>query len=136
MFKKLRKRADFLHVAKQRKAWITKSFVIQQGERRLALGPLQEDHARSEARFGFTASKKVGNAVKRNRAKRLMREIVRLYYKADATRFKTPIDKVSIDYVLIARPDILDLDFERLQKDLAWALRKLDASNNSDKDNV
>ena len=34
----------------------------------------------NEKRFGFVASKKTGNAVKRNRIKRLFREVVRLNY--------------------------------------------------------
>ncbi len=127
MFKKLRKRADFLHVAKQRKAWVTKAFVIQTGERRSELEGDAVGDTVMEARFGFTATKKIGNAVKRNRAKRLMREIVRLYHKDNQDMFKTPMD-----YVIVARPDIISLDFERLQKDLAWAFRKLNIVENND----
>ena len=62
------------------------------------------------SRFGFTASKKVGGAVVRNKAKRRMRELV--YSLKD--RFK----EFGYDYVLIARKNIVDKKFEDLKKDL------------------
>ena len=54
---------------------------------------------------GYTASKKIGNAVKRNKAKRIMRELAR----------KIIINcKINSYYVLIAKPSLLDEKFENL----------------------
>ncbi len=54
---------------------------------------------------GYTASKKIGNAVKRNKAKRIMRELAR----------KVIINgKINSYYVLIAKPSLLDINFDRL----------------------
>ena len=54
---------------------------------------------------GYTASKKIGNAVKRNRAKRIMRELAR----------KIIINcKINSYYVLIAKPSLLDEKFSNL----------------------
>ena len=54
---------------------------------------------------GYTASKKIGNAVKRNKAKRIMRELAR----------KIIINcKTNSYYVLIAKPSLLDEKFENL----------------------
>ena len=69
------------------------------------------------SRFGFTASKKVGGAVVRNKAKRRMRELV--YSLKD--RFK----ELGYDYVLIARKNIVDKKFEDLKKDLNNTLKKM-----------
>ncbi len=54
---------------------------------------------------GYTASKKIGNAVKRNKAKRIMRELAR----------KIIINgKTNSYYVLIAKPSLLDEKFNDL----------------------
>lgn len=47
-----------------------------------------------QARVGITASKKIGNAVKRNRARRLLRESIRVLY---------PQLKPGYDFVLVSR---------------------------------
>jgi ribonuclease P protein component len=71
----------------------------------------------NEARFGFTASKILGNAVLRNRARRRLKEAVRLVGAAHA--------KEGYDYVLIARAGTLQRHFTDLTKDLERALGKV-----------
>lgn len=73
------------------------------------------------ARTGFTVSKKVGNAVARNRAKRRLREVARL-----------SVPELGIpcaDHVFIARPQDRELPFDELlalaRKALLKAQRKL-----------
>jgi ribonuclease P protein component len=67
---------------------------------------------------GFTASKKIGNAVFRNRAKRRLREVARAVLPA----FAEP----GWDYVLVARPGVtVDRPFAQLLIDLETALRAI-----------
>lgn len=65
-------------------------------------------------RVGFTASRKVGGAVERNRAKRRLREVARAVLPLSGHE--------CTDYVLIARPATLERPFDGLRKDLAVAL--------------
>ena len=69
-------------------------------------------------RVGFTCSKKVGNAVARNRAKRRLREVARLILPSHGL--------AGWDYVLIGRTNATAArPFEDLQSDLVQALKKL-----------
>ena len=94
---RLRQRADFLAAATGPRAPVS-GFVLQARHR----------NEPGSARVGFTVSKKVGNAVERNRVKRRLREIVRL---APEGRLRT-----GYDYVLIGRRAALDLSFERIDR--------------------
>lgn len=69
---RLRKRADFLRLNKQGEFSRAKGVS-------LIFRTREEDSAHGEKyiRFGVTASRKVGNAVKRNRAKRRLRALIR-----------------------------------------------------------
>jgi ribonuclease P protein component len=104
---RLRHRADFLAAASAAKV-PAKAFVLQARDRR-------ED---GPARIGFTVSKKVGNAVERNRVRRRLREIVRLA--------GTGMMRRGHDYVLIGRRAGLHLPFERMTEDFRVVLRRLD----------
>jgi ribonuclease P protein component len=71
-------------------------------------------------RVGFTCSKKVGNAVARNRAKRRLREIARAILPQEG--------REGWDYVLIGRPEVTaTLPFDRLLSDLRHALGRVHA---------
>lgn len=75
----------------------------------------------SGVRVGFTCSKKVGNAVARNRAKRRLREAARAVLPEHG--------REGWDYVLIGRANATAArPFEALKGDLKYALRKLHAA--------
>jgi ribonuclease P protein component len=71
----------------------------------------------SPSRIGYVATKKLGNAVVRNRAKRRLREACRLSLSA--------FRQEGMDYVLIAREKIINVPFDQLLRDLQWALKHL-----------
>lgn len=60
-------------------------------------------------RIGLSVSKKIGKAVKRNRVKRLFREVYRLNK-----------DKIiqGIDLIFLARKDVVKLDFSKMEKSI------------------
>jgi ribonuclease P protein component len=72
-----------------------------------------------EIRLGITASRKVGNAVARNRARRRLREAARLVLPTNAAP--------GHDYVLIGRAATLERPFGMLVADMQSALRRLRA---------
>lgn len=68
-------------------------------------------------RLGLTVTKKIGNAVRRNRIRRRLREAAR--------QILPQYGSAGCDYVLIARPAAYDRNFEALLDDLKWALLTL-----------
>jgi ribonuclease P protein component len=72
---------------------------------------------REVARFGFTATKSLGGAVVRNRARRRLKEAARLL----APKHATP----GYDYVLIARAGTVQRPFAEITRDLERALAKV-----------
>ena len=122
---RLTRRQDFLLLAKGMKVF-TASFVMQARDRahtraRRHQGDLDE----TAIRVGLTASRKVGNAVARNRAKRRMRQA--------ANEIFPPRAQEGWDYVIIARKTILTYDYKKLKKDLANSLNRLTRIKQKDK---
>lgn len=105
---RLRQRSDFLAAATGIKVPAT-AFVLQ-ARKRADEGPV---------RLGFTVSKKVGNAVERNRVRRRLREIVRRSGLNQMQR--------GHDYVLVGRRAALKVPFARIADDFMAALRRMHA---------
>ena len=105
---RLRKRPDFLACA-QAPACARGAVLVQARAR--DNDPL--------VRAGFTATKRIGGAVERNRAKRRLREAARLLLPALASP--------GFDYVFIARGGVLTRSWDRLLDDMKSALIRLAA---------
>ena len=100
-------RADFLRAAKAERA-PTSGFLLQARDRGDGGG----------MRVGFTCSKKVGNAVARNRAKRRLREIARLVLPTHG--------RAGWDYVLVGRAgETATRDFQTMIDELTRALARV-----------
>lgn len=102
----IKRRQDFQAAARAR-SWATRGVVIQACERG------DED----PPRIGFTVTKKLGNAVHRNRIRRRLRAAVR---QLEAGRLSS-----GCDYVLIGRRDTAHRPFENLVGDIDLALEHL-----------
>ena len=112
VLQQLTRRADFLRAAQAGRQG-TPGFLLQARARRDG-----EATAPDAIRVGFTCSKKVGNAVARNRAKRRLREIARLVLASEGQH--------GWDYVLVGRPEATTTrDFAAMKGDLSRALQKI-----------
>jgi ribonuclease P protein component len=107
---RLKKRADFLRVASVRRKWAAPGLVLQ-----AACDTALKESGR--VRVGFTVTKKVGNAVVRNRVKRRLRAVASQLIPRHATP--------GCDYVLIGRQKTINRDFDKLQDDLIAAIKKV-----------
>jgi len=113
-------RPDYLAVAATGRKWVTPSFILQASPPAPVSDNSDNNETLAPARVGFTVSKKVGNAVKRSRARRRLKEAARLYFPEKAP--------AGWGYVIIGRAAAIDYPFEKMGADMRWALAKL-ASN-------
>jgi len=109
---RLRKRSEFLAVAAANRRWSMPGLVLQA---RTALSGASDQ--RGKLRIGFTATKKVGNAVSRNRARRRLRAALHDVLKS--------MDAAPADLVLVARQGTLTRPYPELKSDLRNALLRL-----------
>ena len=103
---KITKRSDYLRASKS-KYFRSNSFIIQFYNRADTLGP----------RYGVTATKKIGNAIKRNKAKRRIRNLVK--------DLLPKYGKNGYDYVFIAKENLINEDWEVLKEESTSVLKDL-----------
>ena len=106
---RLRRRSEFLAAARGvrlgRAAYLLQARARREPERATVVG------------IGFTVTRKIGNAVTRNRARRRLREAARLLLPGPA--------RPGVDYVVVARPLALSQPFQALRDDLAAAFAQI-----------
>src|SRR3546814_11570236 len=104
----LKRRAEFLRVAGAKRKFVAPGLIRQSRRRDDPEGPV---------RVGFTASRRVGNAVGRNRARRRLRAAVQAVIPSHA--------RAGHDYVVIARSEKLRRPFADPNQDLEAPLKRL-----------
>jgi ribonuclease P protein component len=132
---RLTRRSEFLRVAGLRCKWATPglilqaapsieipspSFVVADDQ-----APVCENQVPEILRVGFTCSKKVGNAVARNRAKRRLRAAAAAILPVHA--------QPGYDYVLIGRQETLRRPYALLLQDLQTALKRVCTNRNGNR---
>lgn len=100
---RLKKRPDFLWVREKGRKWVAPTMTVQILENGL-----------SQCRVGLIVTKKLGNAVTRNRIKRRLRAVA-----ADC------IDVSGLDIVILGRQATATEPYAHLEKDLKWCLKRL-----------
>lgn len=102
---RLRNRADFSRVYRHGKSFANHQFVVYWFRKKEV----------EKFRVGISVSKKVGNAVVRNRMRRLVKEIVR-HHEGKLIEH--------VDMVFIVRKGALDMPYKDLEKSVLHVLRK------------
>lgn len=122
----LKKSAVFKIVLSRGQKWVTKSFIVRAlpcvAEQKNDKGVKSLDCDPKKIYYGIIASKKVGGAVMRNKAKRRLREALR--HQADKCA------RPGNCYVFIARAALIQYPFQALINDLSWALQSLEKTKN------
>ena len=116
----LRTRRQFLAVKAARSKSVMPGLILQARRRPLAEDEQMEpctNGAERPVRVGFTVSRKVGNAVRRNRVKRRLRSVARSVLILAG--------RPGYDYVLIGRKGTVDREYADLLGDLETALERV-----------
>jgi len=114
---RLKRRPEFLRVAATRRKWVAPGLILQ--ARRQDRSEGADAAPPRPPRIGFTVSRKVGNAVARNRARRRLRAAAETVMSRHAAAGE--------DYVLIGRVGTLTRPFAALLRDLEDGLKRLGA---------
>lgn len=115
---RLKRRREFLGVAASQRKWVAPGMIVQ-------FRPYQDGETaphpakKPSVRVGFTVSRRVGNAVTRNRVRRRLRAV--------ADRVLAHHAAPGADYVIVGRAGSIERPFAALVGDLETALKRLGA---------
>jgi ribonuclease P protein component len=115
----IKKRSDFLHLSKTTLRFHSKTSLVLAGS--MPEKYLFNPHTKTiddVCRFGLTVSKKIGNAVVRNKTKRRYRQAFLQLHKENFTQNH-------FDYSIIAKKEIIDCDFQKIYDDLKFCLKHI-----------
>jgi ribonuclease P protein component len=107
---RLAKREDFNKVYRSGKSIANQQFVLY-----YLLKPTVISSSTECFRLGVSVSKKIGNAVVRNRIKRIVKEVIRL---------ETARIVHHVDFILIARKPVTVMDYHEIEKSIQHVLKK------------
>ncbi len=113
----LKTRRQFLALRTCEQKVISRFFIIQYANIKEYASFLPSDAEKPQCYIGYTVTKKMGNAVARNRIKRRLREMVRAQFPLHA--------KAGFAYNIIARHAIINAPFESISHELQRALHKI-----------
>ncbi len=103
----LKKNKEFKKVYENGKSYATRNLVIY----------CLDYEKGKKNRYGLSVSKKIGNAVVRNKLKRRLREIIR--------EFEKEKDFTGYDIIFIARKPVIQIDYKRLKNDVKRLYKKM-----------
>ncbi|MGD9677750.1 MAG: ribonuclease P protein component [Vulcanibacillus sp.] len=106
---RLKKRKDFKRIYIRGKSYSNRELVVY----------IFNNYTVEEYRIGISVSKKIGNAVLRNRIKRLIKEV--LHNKLKQIKIKK-----NIDLIIIARKPIIDMKYKDIERSIIDLLKKSD----------
>jgi ribonuclease P protein component len=110
---RLKKRKEFISVAQSQVSFKTATLILQMLSRP---AHTKDNVELPPVRIGFTASRRVGGAVERNRARRRLREVVNIVVPQ--------FNLGHHDLVLIARTATVNAPFSALLRDLTYAIKQ------------
>ncbi len=115
----IKKSAEFQEISKKGEKFHAKSLLLLQNPTSSIYLQNKKDgkNAADFCRIGYTVSKKIGNAVARNLAKRRLREAARVLLLSLA--------KNHYDYVIIAKKEINEASYAQIEKDLQFCLKRI-----------
>lgn len=102
---RLKKRRQFLRATHNGKKFVASTMILQ---------TVKQDEFEG-VRLGFTVTKKMGNAVVRNRIRRRLKAVAQFVFSKQAIS--------GYDYVIVARKTAYDAPFDVLNKDLLYLMR-------------
>ena len=114
---RLTRRAEFLRAAGRGRRWASPGLVLQAFKRDSQEAAGSSEGPVAPIRYGLTASKKVGSAVSRNRARRRLRALAEEILPCEGLP--------GTDYVLIARAATVERAYSDLRADLYQALSRV-----------
>lgn len=101
---RLKRKSEFNYIYKKGTSYSTRSFVL-----------LYAKNRNSEPKFGFVVSKKIGNSVERNRAKR---RLISAFYPLNKSV------KTNYNYIFVARAGIDQIPFSEIERQFKFVLDK------------